>query len=360
MPSYEQRRLFYLHSTIRGDPVSVKSKTWNLLETVYGMDRAQLLMPLSFDLTKKGVGEKLKEYCTKLLQDVNVNPEDTLFVIKNPVISQQKGIWLAFAKDLVHSAPENENFTFVTKLLPRTRVIGGRKVIVRQFLVVACHKGKTYGYVHRNGKCNYTPKPYRQPGNYLKDVPVSELNSKIPEIFNDTISQAYVFSFDDEQGRRRSPLELYEDVRANGGDPSFFERSMATRLGLVLSASLRGEHSYVRLCESSDEVLSVRNPDTKPIPRCLKDSIRFHHWGCDFHVDEKFSGWGVGLLESKKGPYMKNFENRVVKLKKKKNSVFYFFFGFFGDWGPTDNERAKKFNMKLKKKKKKKKKSTLR
>jgi hypothetical protein len=69
---------------------------------------------------------------------------------------------------------------------------------------------------------------------------------------------------------------------------------MWARLALALHASKFD--APFDLCELNPAKLQIPHK----IPTCLHDSVRFQHFGCDFHIDEDLTGAESRLFECNK------------------------------------------------------------
>ena len=80
---------------------------------------------------------------------------------------------------------------------------------------------------------------------------------------------------------------------------------------------------------AEDHVGIVRGYNT---PHCIESSVRFMHFGCDFHLDAPLTGHGSRLFECNKGPDMSAHSYRDGKMKRGVAADILSFIGFDGDF----------------------------
>ena len=139
-----------------------------------------------------------------------------------------------------------------------------------------------------------------------------------------------------------SGLEFFDYVRAHHDDGeekvNNFERSMWERLALVVHAAQVNGPS---LCEMRSGVLRTDSP-----PSCLQKSIRFQHFGCDFHVDGPLTGADSRIFECNKGPDMSVHSLRDGTMKRDVAADMMDFIGFKGEFdGSQEHARRHKLTL---------------
>lgn len=104
---------------------------------------------------------------------------------------------------------------------------------------------------------------------------------------DDLITTAYVHEshYDDK------PITFAEFESVVGVNLDSLKVSMNARLALSLHAAAQGSNSLCSLNSSS-----IR----EGIPNCIEGSIRFQHFGCDFHIDADLTGSAARLFECNK------------------------------------------------------------
>jgi hypothetical protein len=75
-------------------------------------------------------------------------------------------------------------------------------------------------------------------------------------------------------------------------------------------------------------------------------SVRFQHFGCDFHIDAELTGYDSRLFECNKGPDMSIHSYRDGKMKREVAADIVSFVGLTGDFNGTA-AHARKFRMNL-------------
>ncbi len=203
-------------------------------------------------------------------------------------------------------------------------------------MVAVCVGGRLRGYVHDDGKIIYTKLPYREPwlGEHW-DADKSLQQLRLEEL----ITTGYVPSnhYDDKPlSGREFFLHLQDDLHVNS---SYVDLGMGTRLALVLHASI--QNSATSLCDTRPHTTF-----TTQIPSCLEQSIRFQHFGCDFHIERNVTGAGSRLFECNKGPDMSVHSYRDGKMKRDVAADVLSFIGFSGTFDGSD-AAAKKHHLRL-------------
>eukprot|EP01036_Dinobryon_divergens_P023429 gene23428-31774_t len=289
---------------VQVDRLSMKQKMWDSAKSVFGNTRAGVIMPMSFNLLEpldQVEKDGLMQYCKEIIESGKV--KEQIFVTKNVNLHQQHGISLASADALYHKGVSG-GFSFATAFLAKPFTVNGYKINMRRYLVAVCTvtpSGEHHlrGYVHDDGKNIFTKYKYRDPwvGEDWEGKPdaikrrLGELitSGYVPaEHFDDKpLSGIEFFSYVDSL---QLPKEVDRSIYYNS---TVLQQSMWTRLALTM----------VRLYCSSP-------------PSCTVDSIRFQHFGCDFHIDKHISGKEAKLFECNKGPDFSTHSPRDGKLKR--------------------------------------------
>lgn len=82
------------------------------------------------------------------------------------------------------------------------------------------------------------------------------------------------------------------------------------------------------------------------VPACIESSIRFMHFGCDFHIDSPLTGYESRLFECNKGPDMSAHSYRDGKMKRAVAADVLSFVGFTGKFDGSA-ETARRYNLTL-------------
>lgn len=94
-----------------------------------------------------------------------------------------------------------------------------------------------------------------------------------------------------------------------------------------------------KIAEPGYGPLRRRHFDT---PSCIETSVRYMHFGCDFHIDRALTGHTSRLFECNKGPDMSAHSYRDGKMKRGVAADIQSFIGFRGSFKGS-NEDARKF-----------------
>lgn len=230
------------------------------------------------------------------------------------------------AEDIVRMNGQHGKFSFATQFLSRPFLYQGFKLNIRQFLLPVCTPHGLLAFVHDSGRAYYTPATYAEPWVLDKDQdPFKHLITTVTAGVGD------------------KPISTDEIYFHTGVNHTLFQRSMHARLALAVHASRSGEHD---LCAVDSDYLKLT--DAQAVPSCLKQAVRTQVFGCDFHVDEDFTGYESRLFECNKNPGM------VLKSAGARSTDFYrpikvdmiSFLGFEGEFDGSI-ENAEKNNMHL-------------
>jgi len=82
------------------------------------------------------------------------------------------------------------------------------------------------------------------------------------------------------------------------------------------------------------------------VPACIESSIRFMHFGCDFHIDSPLTGYESRLFECNKGPDMSAHSYRDGNMKRAVAADVLSFVGFTGKFDGSA-EASRRFHFTL-------------
>ena len=146
------------------DNIVSKNGLWNILENYYGRKNASLLMPETFILnSENNMNIFQKEF----------SPNNIYLLKKN--IQRKLGISLTSDINYILSQ-KHTSFKVVQKYVKDLFLINKRKVNLRLYLLIVCHKKNIRVYLHKYGKCIYTNKDIDDL-NYEKLDPEKHLTS---------------------------------------------------------------------------------------------------------------------------------------------------------------------------------------
>ena len=130
------------------DQIVSKNGLWNILNKTYGRSVASRLMPQSFILYDDHDMELFTQY---------YRPNKIYLLKKN--IQRKQGILLTKNLEEIMSK-RGTDFRVVQEYVPNLYLVKNRKVNLRIYMLVVCHRGNIEVYLHRFGKCIYTNKDY--------------------------------------------------------------------------------------------------------------------------------------------------------------------------------------------------------
>lgn len=243
------------------DNIVSKNGLWNILDKTYGRKEASRLMPETY-IISRGSDLQLfkKNYQTKKIYLLKKN------------IQRKKGIHLSDNLDDIMQKC-NENYKVIQEYVPDLYLLKGRKINLRIYLLVTCQNGSVSAYMHRDGKCIYTNKPYR-PNSLNPEEHLTSLN-----VTNDVY-----------KGR---PLSLPQLRDFLGRDKfQYLMNNIVKNLTMVMRAS---KDSLCRL-------------------KKLDANLTFQLFGLDYVFTDKLYPY---LLEMNKGPdlYPKTRTDSLIKEK---------------------------------------------
>lgn len=300
---------------------------------VFGVERASLVMPRAYWLENQNELSAFLALCRSIV--AAGEGRQRVFIMKNAYQHQQKGISLSSAQQLIDRGV-TDGFHMATEFLSHPFIVKKYKINMRRYMVAICHKGKLRGYVHDDGKNIYPKRPYREPWE-------GEEWEKNNRAFNQRLEELITTGYVPESHYKDKPLsglEFFEYVREELGlDPSTLQQSMWQRLALALHISVRDRK--FDLCE-----LDPKKIQTARTPNCLKDAVRFQHFGCDFNIDQALNGYESRLFECNKGPDMSVHSYRDGKMKRDVAADIISFIGFQGEFDGSQ-ENARKHHLTL-------------
>ena len=247
------------------DSVASKVALWRLIKKKFGA-RANLIMPETFILSSKKDRKRFMEFFRKRKQE-NRNSK---FILKNAK-QRQQGLKLADKLSTVFNSIK-DGFTLVQDFLENPYILSGRKVNLRYYLLITCHKGKIKGYLYDNGFVYYTPKLFR----------------KYSMNFKETITTVYI----DRIVYQQNPLTTQEfrdhlgPIRARK-----FDKSVNIKVRKVMKAL------SAKICSNKE----------------LDHHMKFQVFGADIAPDENLN---VRIMEINKGPGLGFKDKRDGNLKK--------------------------------------------
>lgn len=291
----------------------MKQKLWTSLKSVLGFDDASLVMPASFDTRIADQNQQFHDFCHKVVErvmELKGSPAAmaaSTLILKNSELHRQKGITIRSAQSILDHGID-PGFTFATVFLTNPFLVKKHKINVRRYLVAVCTGGRLRAYVHDDGKSIYTKVPYQEPWNIAMspDQRWDDL-SLGSEVMQNRLDEMITTGYVDDSMYDDKPLsvrDFLQYLRDRNIDTSLLQKSMFIRLALSVYVSVADEG--FDLCAMHKDELNPPNTNlpfhltAQPVPECLQQSIRFQHFGCDFHIDESLTGANAKLFECNK------------------------------------------------------------
>ena len=247
------------------DWIASKIGLWRLIKEEFG-NYAHYIMPETFVLTSDEDKKNFKEFYKKRKKE----NKGCKFILKN-YKQRQEGLRLANDLSKIFNSVD-DGFKLVQDFLENPYTISGRKLNLRYYLLVTCHKNKIKGWIYRDGFVYYTPKLFKK-------------NSMD---FKRTITTGYI----DRKVYEKNPLTL-KDFRKHLGPKKAKEFDEEVRLKMKSTMMALSK----RIC-SSDK---------------LKHHFKFQIFGADIAPDENLK---CTLMEINKGPDIGFKDERDGNVKK--------------------------------------------
>ena len=251
----ENKKIFAIEGC---DNIVSKNNLWKILILKFGRKKASEIMPESF--LKSEFDIFLKQY----------DPKDIYILKKN--LQRKQGLLLT--KDINKIKYYiNNDFKIIQKYIHNPLLINNRKINLRLYLLIICHKNKVNFHFHKKGKCIYTNLDYKN-NDLNPERNITSLN-----ITN------YIYN-----NRPESLDELEKFLGKNKYD-------------LIMNDII----GITKLC-----CLAIKNNICKSDN--IKNSIRFQLFGLDYVIDNNLKSY---LLEINKGPNMSYKSGKDKELKSK-------------------------------------------
>lgn len=147
MPIKPNARYFIVSDA---DNIVAKESLWKYVKDHHGYQRALDLMPNTYILSNNDDVERLKREHTA----------NKLYIMKKN-IQRQEGLHITNnIADIMNN--KNEGFVIAQELLQNPYTIAGRKINMRFYVLVICHRGNMDVYVFNDGFMYYTKELFRK------------------------------------------------------------------------------------------------------------------------------------------------------------------------------------------------------
>lgn len=134
------------------DEITAKNYLWINILNHHGLKKAQELSPDTFVL----VGQSKAQDFQRLEK---THYDGKMYILKKN-IQRQTGLEIT---DDINKIKENiNNYVLAQELLTNSYLVNGRKINLRVYIVVVCHKNNTDVYMFNNGFMYYTKQPFNK------------------------------------------------------------------------------------------------------------------------------------------------------------------------------------------------------
>jgi hypothetical protein len=258
------------------DIIASKNGVWRLLLDAYGRRESARLMPNTF---LSSDADELRAFLA------GYSPRHMYICKKN--VQRKQGLLLTNNLDELLQC-QYRGYKVIQRYFQDVFVIGGRKLNLRIYVLVVCDvDGTKRAYVHRNGMCLYTNRPYSKRDVHRTETQITSLNMD-PAVYD------------------ALPLDFVDLRRA------LFEGHAALP-GQYAAGGVRFESAvFGAMCGKVGRIMDAALPAMCSQAH-LRSNVRFQLFGGDVILTE---GLEPFVLEFNKGPEMKPMNDRDYRLKR--------------------------------------------
>lgn len=152
LPKTKNGRYFIIDGA---DEISAKDRLWSHILQHHGHNKAKSMSPDTFVFSKKGDLDRLEKS----------HVPGTVYMMKKN-IQRQRGLHITDNVDYIKK--KHKGYVLAQVLLQDPYTINGRKINLRVYVLVVCHRGKMDVYVYKDGFMYYTKQKYI-PGDISRD-----------------------------------------------------------------------------------------------------------------------------------------------------------------------------------------------
>jgi hypothetical protein len=253
------------------DLIASKNGIWKLIVDAYGREASAQLMPESFIASD---ADDLRAFLAVY------NPRHMYICKKN--VQRKKGLLLTNNLDLLLQC-QYRGYKVLQRYLQDVFLVGGRKLNLRVYVLVVCDvDGSKRAYVHRNGMCLYTNRPYAKGSGHDTETQITSLNMD-PALYD------------------ALPLDFVDLRRA------LFDGEAGLPPGVDFDRGV-----FRPLCGKIAKIMQAALP-AMCAQAHLRSNVRFQLFGGDVILTDRLEPY---VLEFNKGPYMRPMNARDYKLKR--------------------------------------------
>jgi len=146
MPIKSEGKYFIIDNA---DQITAKNLLWDNIVSHHGLDRAKLISPETFVLSRQSDIDRLK----------NTHYSGKIYILKRNV-QRQEG--LKITDNLSEITVEKGKYVLAQELLQDPYTIGGRKINLRVYVLIVCQGENMDVYVYNNGFMYYTKDEFKK------------------------------------------------------------------------------------------------------------------------------------------------------------------------------------------------------
>lgn len=295
--SNNPRRVFIIQGA---DEITAKNYLWKNIVDYHGVEFAKKISPNTYLLTNQHKQDEIKRFETDHI------PGKKYILKKN--IQRQTG--LKITNDIDEIKKNDERYVVVQELLEDSYLVNNRKINLRVYIVVVCHKNNTDVYVFDDGFMYYTQKEFiRDPNNLdpMNHITTGYVDRDVytKNPLTHTDFKKYLDSTPGTKYHKDSPtvreLNIYESfLREQGLSISKFVFDDIKKLIKNVFLSLKGH-----ICQKTDFF-------NKKVH--IYDDYSIQIFGADVAINEKLQ---AQIIEINKGPDLSPKDERDGTIKKK-------------------------------------------
>ena len=259
----------YIFGISGSDNIASKNNLWDILRNYYGISIASDIMPTTYVLSNPA----------DMLLFNKTYSKNNIYILKKNL---QRKLGLDICKNdrnKINNAKKN-GFKLIQEYISDPFLVNGYKLNIRLYLFIKCNKNKKMFYMHKCGKCLYTPEKYKNNLDFNTNITSYKPNTNIYKINPLSLTQLYVYL--DKHGHK----------------------------SIVIKNKIRSVMS--RMCYAMQNSVCTKS--------CLKNVTTFQLFGVDVRLDNKLN---PKILEINKGPNMNSVNDTDNKLKSNIYSDIY-------------------------------------
>lgn len=289
-----KKRVFIIEGA---DEITAKNYLWKNLFNQYGLKKACELSPTTYLLTEPQRSADI------IRLEENHTPGKLYILKKN--IQRQTGLEIVDNIDIIKNNPKG--YVLAQDLLEDSYLVNGRKINLRVYIIVVCHKNNKHVYMFDDGFMYYTKQPFvkgdKSPDNHITTGYVDrDVYHKNPLTHTDFKKYLDLNEGDKyhESNNPRVLSQIENDIRYRRNDISdvVFERIQK----LIHDVFMSFKNVICRCKDDYDNL----------IPICNDYSVQI--FGADVAINENLH---PQIIEINKGPDLSPKDERDGRIKHK-------------------------------------------